>query len=314
MPRISLVFLLIGIVLSAQCAAPRRPLRIGLVVWPVYEIPILARSLGRLDSRKVQILDYGSPAEALRAYQNGVVDGIGLATSYVIELLSFSSDDRIVLVMDVSTGGDALLASANVESVRDLKGRRIAVENGSLGLLLLSRALEQGGLASTDVHVVPVDISGQRAAFNAGAVDAVVTYEPTRSTLMAGGARDIFNSKMMPNEIVDVLVVHESVIRDRAETVAHLTDAWFYALDYLRQNPLDAATRVAPREDVTPASYLSSLTGMEIFGRDENRRWLSGTPPRIDAHLQSLADAMHRAGLVSAPARVTGLSTDRFIQ
>ena len=249
-----------------QCAAPRRPLRIGLVVWPVYEIAVLARSLGRLDSKRVHLLDYGSNSEALRAYQNGVIDGVALTTSYVIELLALSSNDRIVLVIDVSTGGDALVASANIKSVRDLKGRRIGLETGSLGLLVLSRALEHGELAKTDVHVVPVDASGQQAAFNAGAVDAVVTYEPMRSTLVARGARDIFNSSMMPNEIVDVLVVRESAVREREQALTHLTDAWFYALDYLRRHPVDAAARVAPRENLTADAYLASLKGVQILG------------------------------------------------
>lgn len=86
MPRICLVFLLVGVAVSVQCAAPGRPLRIGLVVWPAYEIAVLARSLGRLDSKRVHLLDYGSTGEALREYQNGVIDGVALTTSYAIEL------------------------------------------------------------------------------------------------------------------------------------------------------------------------------------------------------------------------------------
>jgi NitT/TauT family transport system substrate-binding protein len=275
---------------------------------------VLARSLGRLDSKRVHLLDYGSTADALRAYQSGVVDGVGLTTSYVIELLAVSSNDRIVMVIDVSNGGDALVASANIKSVRELRGRRIGVEGGSLGALVLWRALEYGELAKTDVHLVPVDATGQQAAFAAGAVDAVVTYEPTRSTLVARGANDIFNSSMMPNEIVDVLVVRGAAIREQEQALAHLTDAWFYALDYLRRHPVDAAARVAPREDLTADAYLASLKGAQILDRDENHRWLTGDPSPIAEHLQSLADVMHRAGLLPAPVHVGSIATERFIQ
>jgi NitT/TauT family transport system substrate-binding protein len=313
-PLIRLGLLLVGIALSVQCAAPGRPLRIGLVVWPVYELAVLARSLGRLDSKRVHLLDYGSSSEALRAYQRGVIDGVALTTSNVIELLALSSKDRIVLVIDVSTGGDALVASANIKSVPDLKGRRIGLETGSLGLLVLSRALEHGDLARTDVHVVPVDASGQEAAFNAGVVDAIVTYEPTRSTLVARGARDIFNSSMMPNEIVDVLVVRESAVREREQALAHLMDAWFFALDYLRRHPVDAAARVAPREDLTADAYLASLKGVKILNRDENQRWLSGDAPLLDDHLASLADVMLRTGLLTIPVQPGSIGVGRFIQ
>ena len=297
-----------------QCAVPGRPLRIGLPVWPVYEIAVLARSLGRLDGKRVHLLDYGSTAEALRAYQSGVVDGVGLTTSFVIELLALSSNDRIVMVIDVSNGGDALVASANIKSVRELRGRRIGVEGGSLGSLVLWRALEYGELAKTDVHLVPVDATGQQTAFDAGTVDAVVTYEPTRSALVARGANDIFNSSMMPNEIVDVLVVREAAIHEQEQALAHLTDAWFYALDYLRRHPVDAAARVAPREDLTADAFLASLKGAQILDRDENQRWLTGHPSPMAEHLQSLADVMHRAGLLPAPVQVGSIATERFIQ
>ena len=314
MPRIGLGFLLVGIALSVQCAAPGRPLRIGLVVWPVYEIAVLARSLGRLDSKRVHLLDYGSNSAALRAYQSGVIDGVALTTSYVLELLALSSNDRIVLVIDVSTGGDALVASANIKSVRDLKGRRIGLESGSLGLLVLSRALEHGELVKTDVHVVPVDATGQLAAFKAGVVDAVVTYEPTLSTLIARGARDIFNSSMMPNEVVDVLVVRESAVREREQALTHLTDAWFYALDYLLRHPVDAAARVAAREDLTADAYLASLKGVHILDREENERWLTGEAPLLDDHLASLADVMLRTGLLAAPVQTGSIAVGRFLQ
>ena len=314
MRRIFLGFLLAALTFSIQCVPPGRPLRIGLAIWPVYEIAVLARSLGQLDSKRVQLLDYGTVAEALRAYRNGVVDGVALTTSYVIELLALSSNDRIVLVIDVSKGGDALVASPAIRDISQLKGRRVAVESGSLGSLVLSRALEYGGLAKTDIHVVPVDISGQQAAFSSGVVDAVVTYEPLRSALVARGGHDIFNSSMMPNEIMDVLLVRESATRERKDEIEHLSEAWFQALDYLQRHPVDAAKRVAPREDLTPEAYLSSLNGVQILGREENQRWLTGSPPLINGHLQSLADVMHRAGLIATPVRVGAVSTGRFIQ
>ena len=313
--RVCLGFLLVAAACGAQCASPERPLRIGLAVWPVYEIPVLARSLGRLDTRRVDLLDYGSTAEALRAYQNGVIDGAGLTTSYVIDLLALSPvNDRIVLVIDISKGGDALVASPNIKSVRELKGRRIAVETGSLGSLVLSRALEYGEIAKTDVHVVPTDATGQQAAFKAGAVDAVVTYEPTRSALVAQGGHDIFNSSMMPNEIVDVLVVRETAVREKRQALTHLIDAWFYALDYLQRHPVDAAARVAPREDLTADAYLMALKGVEILDRDANQRWLKGQPSLMDEHLQALADVMHRTGLLPGPVRVGAVALANFLQ
>ena len=119
---------------------------------------------------------------------------------------------------------------------------------------------------------------------------------------------------MMPNEIVDVLVVRESAVREREQALAHLTDAWFYALDYLRRHPVDAAARVAPRENLTADAYLASLKGVKILDRKENQRWLSGDAPLLDDHLASLADVMLRTGLLTIPVQAGSIGVGRFIQ
>ena len=300
--------------LCAQCAEPERPLRVGLAVWPPYELPVLARSLGRLDTARVDLVDYGSATEALRAYRNGVIDAVALTTTYVVQLFSDSQNDRIVLVIDESKGGDGVVATPGIESVRQLRGRRIGVERNSLGGFVLARALQEGGLSTADVQLVSVDITGQEAAFKSGAIDAVVTYEPLRSKLLADGARDIFNSTMMPNEIVDVLVVHESALEPHTTAIRHLVDVWFESLTYLSEHKDDAAARVAPREKVSPEAYLSSLRGTELLDREANRRWLTGQDALIRQHFRRLADAMRSAGMSGAPVNLEQVSTDRFIQ
>ncbi len=299
----------------AQCSQPERPLRVGLTMWPPYEVPLLARSLGRLNPAQVDIVDYPSLVEALRGYRNGVIDSVALPTTYAVELLANSASDRVALVIDVSHGGDAVVATASIKGVRELKGRRVGIESGTLGRWVLTRALQTAGLSMADVMLVSVDVSGHEAAFGSGAVDAVVTYEPMRSRLVARGGRDIFNSSQMPGEIVDVLLVTESAVAQRKAALRHLSAAWFDAVDYLRSRPDDAASRVAPREGLTPAGYLLALQGTKLLGRMENADWLSGQPPRLDAHIRSLAEAMARAGLASTPPSISHqVSTGQFVQ
>jgi ABC-type nitrate/sulfonate/bicarbonate transport system substrate-binding protein len=119
---------------------------------------------------------------------------------------------------------------------------------------------------------------------------------------------------MMPNEVVDVLVVRESAVREREQALTHLTDAWFYALDYLLRHPVDAAARVAPREELTADAYLASLKGVQILDREENQRWLTGEAPLLDDHLASLADVMLRTGLLAAPVQTGSIAVGRFLQ
>jgi sulfonate transport system substrate-binding protein len=65
-----------------------------------------------------------------------------------------------------------------LHSVKDLKGKRIALNKGSNVHYLLVRLLEQAGVAYKDVETVYLAPADARAAFERGAVDAWVIWDP----------------------------------------------------------------------------------------------------------------------------------------
>ena len=68
-----------------------------------------------------------------------------------------------------------------IKTVADLKARKIALNKGSNVHYLLVRALERAGLKYTDVEVVYLPRADGRAAFEKGAIDAWVIWEPYRT-------------------------------------------------------------------------------------------------------------------------------------
>ena len=55
---------------------PESALRIGTNVWIGSEPLYLARELGRLDPATVQLVEYPSASEVLRAFRNQAIDGM----------------------------------------------------------------------------------------------------------------------------------------------------------------------------------------------------------------------------------------------
>ncbi len=79
-----------------------------------------------------------------------------------------------------------------IKTVADLKGKKIALNKGSNVHYLLVRALEKAGLKYTDVEVVYLPPADGRAAFEKGAIDAWVIWEPYRAAAeMSSGARTL---------------------------------------------------------------------------------------------------------------------------
>lgn len=68
-----------------------------------------------------------------------------------------------------------------LQSVADLKGKKVAFQKGSSAHNLILRALNKAGLGYADIHPVYLSPADARAAFEQGSVDAWVIWEPFSS-------------------------------------------------------------------------------------------------------------------------------------
>ncbi len=259
------------------------PLRVGTNIWPGYEPLYLAQQLGKWPDQQVRLIEYPSSTQVLRAFRNHSLEGASLTLDEVLKLRQDNIPLQVVLVHDVSTGGDAILARPGIDSIKLLKGKRIGVESGALGAYVITRALENAGLSISDVQIKPFPINLHQTVYLNHDVDAVVTFEPTRTILLNAGAKEIFSSRDIPNEIVDVLVVHEDYIKRHPEVVRSLISGWFDAIGYMHNDMPSASHILSKRQHVTPQQIIDSYAGMHIPTREENQALLGGNPPQLSS-------------------------------
>ena len=288
-------------------------LRVGTNIWPGFESLYLARSLGYYKNTSVRLVDYPSSSEVIRAYRNGDLEAVAITIDETFLLAETQPNIRIVLVTDVSNGADVILAKPEIQSLKDLKGRRVGVESTALGAFVITRALGQVGLSPKDIEIVSLGVSEQERAFKQGIVDAVVTFEPVRSNLLAVGAKLLFDSTQIPGEIVDVLAVRKELLTSQSNLKA-LISGWFRAIDYLQQNPQDAARRIAPRTGVTPGQFLKSLEGLRIPDIQENQKLLAKTDSSLLKGARQLSKMMMKSKLLHAAVDPASLLDDRLVK
>jgi NitT/TauT family transport system substrate-binding protein len=272
MMRLSIRFaFLLGLgLLIAGCAQPQTPIRLGTNVWPGYEPLYLAQEIGQLDSRKVRLIGYPSASEVIRAFRNRSLEAASLTLDEALLLLDKGLPIKIILVHDISHGADVILARPHIEEVSGLRGRDIAVESSALGAYVISRALEKNNLSVDAVRIRHLDVNQHEAAYHSGEVDAVVTFEPFNTRLKELGAQEIFTSREIPGEIIDVLVVHEDIHETRLDDLKHLTRSWFSALEYIDAEPQKAATIMSKRLKISNEDVLASYQGMKLPTYDQN--------------------------------------------
>ena len=298
------------LMLAGGCGqAPVPPMRIGIDPWPGYAPLHLARHLGALPESKFRLVEFSTTSESSRSFRNGIIEATCSTLDDALRAQQSDLDIVILLALDESIGGDALLARPEIKSLAELKGRRIAVDVGSVGTLLLARALDHGRLALRDVTLVYLPIDRHLAAFRAGEVDAAATNEPMRTRLLEMGAVDLFNSTRIPGEIVDVLLVRRDYLQRHPARGEALRKAWFAALEELRRARSDAMRVMATRTQTKPAVLESSLNGVQFADEAANRELLGGPAPKLKATAERLRAVMRERGLLKGDVNIDPMFT-----
>ena len=289
-------------------------LRIGTNIWPGYEPLYLARKLEHWQPDRIRLVEYPSATEVMRAFRNHSLEAASLTLDEVLLLRQDNIPVKVVLIHDLSAGADAIVARPGIANVRALKGKRVAVESNALGAFVLSRALEMNGMTLSDVQIIPVDVNAHEHAYQRGDADAVVTFEPARTHLLNAGAHEIFNSRELPNEIVDVLVVHQEYAARYPQTIQRIVDDWFKAVSFMEKDPSSAAHLIAQRLKMTPGEVIASYKGLRIPSRDENRLLLGGSDDRLRQTLSRLNRVLTAHHLVRAPVDIGNLLNPTFVR
>lgn len=296
--RIIPLLVLLTLSVTTCTSNPTPPLHIATNTWPGYEPLYLAKNLGYLNDKSVKLYEMPNASDVIKAFRNKTVDVAALTFDEALLLIQDGIDARVLFVADISNGADVVLVKPGIKEIRDLKGKRVAVESLALGAYMLSRALEKAGLSADDVTAVPTTVDMHEQAYLSGKVDAVVTFEPVRTRLLNRGARAIFDSSMIPNEIVDVVVVRTEILEAYPDRVEELERGWFKAVAYLRGNPDDAYARMAKREGMSAEQFKDAVSRIIIPDSEHNRRLLERDLLPVS---RRLADQMLRAKLLRSP-------------
>jgi len=302
-------FFVMSLMLLIGCSVepPPLPSKIGTNVWPGYEPLYLARERGRLDEKEYQLIEYHSASEVIRAFRNGSLDMAALTMDEVLVLLQNNVSLKVVLVMDISAGGDVIMAKPGIQQFNDLKGKRIAVESSAVGAYVVTRALELNEMALDDVEIKNISPSAHEDAYKNGVVDAVVTFEPMRTRLLNAGAHEVFSSRQIPGEIVDVLVVRESYLAQQPERIKKLINTWFDTLDFMQQQRKEAMAVIAKRLLLEPAKAEALYYGLTLPSRVENQRLLGGPSSALAETIGKLESTMLKRKLLQRDVDVSQL-------
>ena len=212
---------------------------------------------------------------------------------------------------------DKIIVREGINSIADLKGKKVAAEEGTVDHFLLLLGLRKAGLSPKDINFQPLETGKAAAAFAAGQVDAVGVFAPfTTQALKRPKSKELFSSKEFPGAIPDHLVFTRKFVDAHPDQVQAMVDAWFATQDYIKANSDKATEIMAKRGGVSVPEYKEYADGTKIFTIEENLKAFQ--PGKDMTALPFAAQEMSRflidVGLAKTTPDLTKLFDDRFVK
>jgi len=261
-----------GVALALAAATPvalaAGTIKIGTVIWIGYGPYYVADALDlfKKSGVKVDLQIFTDPALIPPAIESGAVAGGMVTYDQVIGVVAKGSTQRVVMPIDYSNGGDAIVTSTSITKVADLKGRKVAFNPLSPSDFLLSYALKTAGLAEKDIEPVNMTPEAIPAALASGSLLAGVTYEPSVSQVIGMGDGKkfhvLFSTKNAPGLITDVLVFKKEYIKSNPKEVRALIQGYIDGLAYMKKNPDEAAKIIGKALGISAAEVKEQLSGV----------------------------------------------------
>ena len=183
-----------------------------------------------------------------------------------------------------------------IKSVAELKGKKVALNKGSNVHYLLVKLLEKNGLKLSDITPVYLPPADARAAFERGAVDAWVIWDPFLAAAEKQlGVRQLADGRGVVNNYAYYLAATDYA-KAQPAVIRALFDDTAERAKWLATHRKEAAGVIAPLQGLEADVVETSLTRYQ-FG-------VAPVTPAIAAEQQKIADAFHELKLIPKPIRI----------
>lgn len=187
---------------------------------------------------------------------------------------------------------------SGIEKPADLKGKKVAVAEGTSGDMILNLALSEAGLEPDDITKVAMDASTVVTAFSSGQVDAAATWYPLIDTMKKkvpdlkeiSRTQDYYPKLTFPN----VFVTQPKLASGNPELVKKVTGVLKEAGDWIAAHPEESETVAADFLKLPAGRLKGSTEYVKILPSSElTKLTQDGT---VDGWFDELAGVFGRMG------------------
>ena len=278
--RKTLGMLIGAALLTLSTLANAGPLKIGYSDWPGWVAWEVAIEKGWFKEAGVDVsFEWFDYVASMDAFAAGQLDAVSMTNGDALVTGATGAKSVMILMNDYSNGNDMVIGAPGIGSVKDLKGKKVGVEIGFVGHLLLLNALEKSGLTEADVELVNVPTNETPQVLASGEVDAIVAWQPSSGSALelVPGSKAIYTSADEPGLIYDLLCVSPASLAANRDDWKKVVDVWYRAVDYIKDPATfdDAVKIMASRVGLPPEDYKKFIAGTNILTKAEAKKFFA---------------------------------------
>ena len=255
---------------SERAFAADQPLRIGYSDWPGYVAWQVALKKGWFKDAGVDVdFEWFDYSASLDAFGAGKLDAVFTTNGDTLVMGSGGTKGVMVMLTDYSSGNDMIVGKSGLKTLKDLKGKKVALEKGLVEHLLLLNGMKKEGVDENDITIVNVKTNDTPQVLSDPTVSAIGAWQPISGQAMRAspGARPLYTSADQPGLIYDVLTVSPSNFAARKADYAKLLKVWAKVVAFINDPATqpEAVKIMAARSGVPPEQYIHYLKGTALL-------------------------------------------------
>jgi taurine transport system substrate-binding protein len=252
--------------MSAAALAEPATLRLGYQTGDINTQTMYANAVHLFDDAglKVELIAFPAGPAMLPALAAAQIDLAWMGEFPIVTGYANGMPIEMILIDRINTTNVRLVATAasGINSLADLKGKKIAVSIGSTSHQHIARALKMAGLKQEDVTLVNLPPGNMPAAYAAGQIDAAFTWEPNISIIEGIGGKVIATTKSLGDITGVELAARSAFTKEHTELVQKFLAAWEKSMQAAVANPDDVRQYEAKRLGITVPEFSAMLKRM----------------------------------------------------
>ncbi len=252
------------------------PCKVAFCTWAGYAPVFIGIEKGYFEELgyDVEVVIMEDESTYGSAFVSGSIQALGQVLDRDIIQYDAGAPEQYVCTMDCSTGGDGLVASAEIQSVDDLAGKTVALDKSATSYFFFLQVLADSNITEDQINIVEMSNDAAGEAFISGNVDAAVTWEPALSNCgQRDGGHILVSSADYPKAIIDVLTISTDFLEANPGAADALNEGWNKSVAYLNENFDEGCEIMAKGLDLSVEDVKAECEGITFYDEAMNKEF-----------------------------------------